>query len=311
MIDGMRKLGYDVIGYDYRSHDNFKNDLLDIVAGKRPEFVFTLKGERLSPQSVADFRQQGCRTILWFEHSGIEDWMLPLALAHDYVFTNTEDTKRFLAENGVKNIKWVHQGFSPEFFGINGQESHARSSSYYAEAAMIGSMGYPIYKKRCELVTFLRKNSVDIKWWGPHLSRKWKNIPYFLGGIHRAWSGKEAYMKDFADVIRNIKIFIGQDADTEISGLAVSNRLFAVTGCGGFYLGRKTPGIEALFEIGKEVDVFESSDELLEKVRFYLENDTIRERIASAGQQKVLTQYTYKQQMAKIFDWVKKHSEYH
>lgn len=304
MIAGMQKLGYDVIGYDYRSHADFMNELLDIVEKRKPRYVFTLKGEKLPPQLMADFKQRGCTTIMWLTTSMMQDWMLPFAKANDFVVTNAEDTGIFFAKNGVKNVKWIPQGFDPEFFGITGKEK-AKKGAPYAEAAMIGSMGYPIYKKRCELVALLRKNSVDVKWWGPRLARQWRNIPYFRSGVHRAWAGKEVYMRDFADVIKNVKIFIGQDADIPISGLYLSNRIFAVMGCGGFYLGRKTPGIEATFEIGKEVEVFESNEELLEKVKFYLENDDRRECIASAGQRKVLSQYTYKQQVEKIFAWIR------
>lgn len=308
MIAGMQQLGYEVIGYDYRSHDSFEKDLTDIVNNKHPDYIFTLKGEKLSPLLIKHFKQKGCTTIVWFEHSSIKDWMLPLATAHDFVFTNTEDTKIFFTKNGIKNVQWIHQGFAPEFFGIAGQES-CKKEKYYADVAMIGAMGYPIYRKRCELVTLLRKNAVDVKWWGPRLSRQIKNIPFFLGGVHRVWTGKEVYMKDFADVIRHVKIFIGQDADVPISGLYLSNRIFAVLGCGGFYLAQKTAGVETAFEIEKEVDVFESDDELLEKVKFYLHNEKQREKIALAGQQKVLTQYTYRQQMEKIFGWIHENSK--
>jgi spore maturation protein CgeB len=308
MIAGMQKLGYDVIGYDYRSHADFMNELLDIVEKRKPRYVFTLKGEKLSPQLMADFKQKGCTTIMWLTTSMMQDWMLPFAKANDFVVTNTEDTGIFFAKNGVKNVKWIPQGFDPEFFGITGKEAGTKGAPY-AEAAMIGSMGYPFYKKRCQLVTLLRRNSVDIKWWGSRLARQIKNIPYFWGGVHRAWAGKEVFMKDFADVIRNVKIFIGQDADIPISGLYLSNRIFAVMGCGGFYLGNRTPGIEAVFEIGKEVEAYESDKELLEKVKYYLTHDEARERIALAGQQKVLSQYSYKQQMRKIFDWIEETSK--
>ena len=37
-----------------------------------------------------------------------------------------------------------------------------------------------------------------------------------IAGIGRIWAGSEVYMKDFADVIRHIKIFIGEDADIPI-----------------------------------------------------------------------------------------------
>ncbi len=303
MIAGLRQLGYDVIGYDYRSHADFEKELREIVERRKPRYLFTLKGEKLTPELMADFKRKGCITILWLTTSMMQDWMLPFARANDYVVTNTEDTGLFFAGNGVKNVKWIPQGFDPEFFGIGTDEPHRRGVPY-AEAAMIGSMGYPFYKKRCQLVTLLRKNSVDIKWWGARLARNWKNIPYFWGGVHHAWAGKEAYMKDFADVIRNVKIYIGQDADIPLAGLYLSNRIFAVAGCGGFYLGNRTPGIEAAFEIGKEVEVYESDQELLEKVTYYLQHEAARERIALAGQQKVLTQYSYKQQMGKIFDWI-------
>jgi len=308
MIAGMEQLGYEVIGYDYRSHVSYEKDLMEIVAARKPAYVLTLKGEKLSARLIEDFRHKGCTAILWLTTSILEDWMLPFAKAHDFVVTNTEDIKILFARNGVKNTRWVHQGFAPEFFGISGQEGVSKRPPY-AEAAMIGSMGHPIYKKRCELVALLRRNSVDIKWWGPRLSRQWKNIPYFRGGVHRAWAGKEAYMKEFADIVRNVKIFIGQDADIPISGRYLSNRIFAVTGCGGFYLGEKTPGIETAFEIGKEVEVFESDDELLDKVNFYLKNDEYRKRIASEGQKKVLSHYTYRQQMKKIFDWINENDQ--
>ncbi|HNY51182.1 MAG TPA: glycosyltransferase [Smithella sp.] len=308
MISGMQQLGFEVIGYDYRSHENYEKDLRDIVRNRKPDYVFTLKGEKISPQLIEDFKQTGCKTILWLTTSILEDWMPSFAKANDYVVTNTEDMQTLFTRHGVKKIKWITQGFAPDFFGITGPES-GKKNPYYAQTAMIGSMGYPIYKKRCELVTLLRKNDVDIKWWGPRLARQIKNIPFFLGGVHRSWAGKEVYMKDFADVIRNVKIFIGQDADIPVSGLYLSNRIFAVTGCGGFYLGRKTPGIEAAFEIGKEVDVFESDAELLEKIKFYLQNEDQRAQIALAGQKKVLTHYTYKQQIKKIFDWISENEQ--
>ncbi|MCK7495331.1 MAG: PIG-L family deacetylase [Comamonadaceae bacterium] len=46
MDPGMQQLGFEVIGYDYRSHDNYEKDLREIVRKKKPDYVFTLKGEK-------------------------------------------------------------------------------------------------------------------------------------------------------------------------------------------------------------------------------------------------------------------------
>jgi len=39
-------------------------------------------------------------------------------------------------------------------------------------------------------------------------------------------------------------------------------------------------------------------------VRYYLDNEDKRRKMALAGQRRVLADYTYEQQIRKIFDWV-------
>ena len=63
--------------------------------------------------------------------------------------------------------------------------------------------------------------------------------------------------------------------------------LFEIAFCGGFVLSEYVPGIENLFEIGKEIDVFSDKHELLEKVKYYLEHEEERENIARKGREKV------------------------
>ena len=78
-------------------------------------------------------------------------------------------------------------------------------------------------------------------------------------------------------------------------------------GCGGFYLCRRTAGVEFAYDVGKEIDVFDTGDEMVDKVRYYLKNEEERKRIALAGQKKVFNNYTYKNQIEKMFNWVNEH----
>ncbi len=302
VIDAMQQLGFTVIGYDYRQKADFEKEILTIVEEKKPDYFFTQKGEILNPGIIRKFKDKGCVTIFWCFDAAMGDWYIPIAREHDFVLTNVEDHVLRLKKEGIKNVKWMHQGFAPKFFGIEGGETF--EFPCYADLAMIGSMGTPIYKRRCESALLLKKNHFNIKWWGPHLARTFRNMKYHLKGIGRIWAGNEVFMKDFADVIRHTKIFIGEDSDIPISGKTLSNRSFAVMGCGGFYLCRRTPGIEYAFEIGKEIDVFDTDDEMIEKVEYYLNKEAARKKIAAAGQKKVLEMYTYEKQMGKIFDWV-------
>jgi spore maturation protein CgeB len=110
-------------------------------------------------------------------------------------------------------------------------------------------------------------------------------------------------MGEFAKTVRGLQVVLGEDADIATSGRYLSNRSLAVMGCGGFYLARRTLGLESAFEIDSELAVYESLDEAVEKTRFYLAHDTAREKIAAAGQKRVLSDYTYQKQFEKIFAW--------
>lgn len=62
-----------------------------------------------------------------------------------------------------------------------------------------------------------------------------------------------------------------------------SNRFFNIMGCGAFCLVRNFPGLEFWGEAGKHFVSFESNEEALEKIKYYLDNYEARKKIADAG----------------------------
>ena len=54
-------------------------------------------------------------------------------------------------------------------------------------------------------------------------------------------------------------------------------------GCGTLCLSYKYPGIEKEYKIGKHLDVWEDFDDLKDKIKYYLKNDYLRDKIAKAG----------------------------
>jgi len=80
----------------------------------------------------------------------------------------------------------------------------------------------------------------------------------------------------------------------------IKARIFEITGAGGFLLTDYVPGIEHFFEIGREIETFSSTDELADKVRFFLENPKQRDLIASAGFLRTSREHTYTERMRSV-----------
>ena len=77
-------------------------------------------------------------------------------------------------------------------------------------------------------------------------------------------------------------------------------RVWDVLSSGGFLMTNFTAELLDFFEPDKEIVIFESERELVEKCAYYLEHEDERERIAVAGYEKVRTRHTLKSRVEKI-----------
>ena len=77
------------------------------------------------------------------------------------------------------------------------------------------------------------------------------------------------------------------------SGFANNMRLFEATGVGTCLLTDWKPNLHELFEPDLEVVTYRSAEEAVEKARYLLTHYRERQEIASAGQKRTLSTYTY------------------
>lgn len=86
----------------------------------------------------------------------------------------------------------------------------------------------------------------------------------------------------------------------------LSLRVWDILGCGGFLLSNYQAEIPEYFEIGKDLDCYESLDELKEKCAYYLTHDDIRAEIADHGYRKVKQMHTYRHRFAMMMELLTK-----
>lgn len=81
-------------------------------------------------------------------------------------------------------------------------------------------------------------------------------------------------------------------------------RVMDIIGAGGFVLTNYCPETAELFVEDREIVMFKSPEELVEKAVYYLEHEEERERIVEAGYKKLLSCYTYEKKLKQLLDWV-------
>jgi spore maturation protein CgeB len=67
-----------------------------------------------------------------------------------------------------------------------------------------------------------------------------------------------------------------------------TTRSWEIPACGAFLLSERTPAMQEFYREGKEAEFFDGPEEFMDKVKFYLNKDAARKRIAAAGYARVI-----------------------
>lgn len=128
-------------------------------------------------------------------------------------------------------------------------------------------------KERCDSILYLAKNGIKVKVFG---DKKWND--YKTENLEIA---PGIYSEDYSKALQAFKISLcflrKMNSDTQTS------RTMEIPACGGFMLAERTREHLELFSENQEAVFFANDDELLEKCRYYLNNEKERRRIVEGG----------------------------
>ena len=77
-------------------------------------------------------------------------------------------------------------------------------------------------------------------------------------------------------------------------------RLYEATGTGAMLLTDMKDNLHELFEIGKEIVVYQNVDDAIDKIRYYTSHPSEATAIAYAGQVRTLKEHTYANRMLEL-----------
>lgn len=78
-------------------------------------------------------------------------------------------------------------------------------------------------------------------------------------------------------------------------------RIFEVNGCGAFQLSYYVEGLASCYDIDSEIAVYADANDLIDKIKFFLDHEKLCESIAEAAYLRTLREHTYSQRFQNVF----------
>ena len=198
-------------------------------------------------------------------------------------------------EQGVRS-ELLRIGFDPRALERVETEGLARGCF---GAVFVGSLGRTQHRRSNGLIASAARH-VPVEFWGYNV-RLWP--PW--SPVKRRYHG-EAWGLDMYRVLYQSRVALNRHGS--IAGeAAVNMRLFEATGMGTVLITDGKDGLDQLFDVGQEVVSYETVDDLVEKVRYYLSHEDERALIAQAGQQRTLREHTYADRMRDLVAILDRH----
>lgn len=284
---GLEKNGYDVTRFDYRATSTPDKDLIALAKtmSKDIDIVWMGKCERIAPETIDTLRSIFSEAIFIKWAADVRDTPTSHDLAHnskvDWFF-------------GTFGGDYLKQHLLPNMIGVASIMTFTDSDYYVAEEVneeyesdvlWTGRKGFGDNPIRNEIIDTLmsvkHQQSLESKN-DNHLDIK------MFGHDGNTWVGHPEYVK----FINGAKIGIGSNSFNRKK--YSSDRLGNYMSCGTFYLTQYIEGLEEAFERGVHLDWFNTTEEMAEKIKYYLEHPEKRYKIAQAGRQRILEYFDAK-----------------
>ena len=240
------------------------------------------KGLTISPKTLrlVKERQPECRLVSYSP----DDMLNPRNQSHRYrkcipIYDLHVTTKSYnvteLKELGARDVLFIDNAYDPHTHRPI-ELSPEEQAKWGAEVGFIGAFE----NERFQMMLALAKAGIKVTIRGPGWFRYQNMHPNLI--VKPGWVLGDDYTKAVCATKINLCFLrkVNRDLQTQ--------RSVEIPACGGFMLAERTNEHLSLFEESKEAEFFSGEEELIAKVRYYLDHEDERQRIATAGRERCL-----------------------
>ena len=294
-FNGIRSLGHEVVPFFYRNHSfvykNFRRNWIPwmnrqlVKKASNFDVLFIFRAGNIFSETILEIiENSNCKTICFYGDNPYGSKQDPIdfkkVAAFDLFITKDTYFRDELNLFGFNNVVFMPHSYDPSFYGQSLKTEEI--SPYSSDVAFIGGH----YGYREKFFSGLTQDHVDFKIWGP----RWETSkdPWVLSKVI---SSEGVFGLKKLKIAKATKIFINL-INGGNSVRCPDDKPIIYSGAGVFVLSNHKPDMNLVLETGKEIITFKNRDELRELIRFYLENEEERKKIASKAKARVLKDHT-------------------
>lgn len=136
-----------------------------------------------------------------------------------------------------------------------------------------------------------------------------KQVPINIWGsqstVSKYYHG-EAWGLDMFRILAQSKIIINRHIDVA-EDYANNMRMYESTGMGALLITDEKKNLHELFTPGKEIITYKNTNDLIDKLKYYVGHDKVRTEIAQAGQKRTLKEHNYLTRMKELINIIYKY----
>jgi hypothetical protein len=294
--NGFQKAFKQVLGADNyfeisTGHKNLNGNIINLFNKCNPNIVFMqIQTPNIVHNQTMDYiKSNGAYIINWTgdKRSSVPSWMIDCAPFVSLTsFSNMEDVREM--QKFGYNSEYLEIGYDETIYTNIGNKYNKHDILFMANNN--GANYFPMSTFRINIVNELKTYYHN-------------KFGVFGRGWHYNDGNVNTSQNEEANWYRGCKIAIN------CSHFNVarynSDRLLRILGSGTFCLSYKHPEMEQDYENYKHLVYFESIEDLINKIDYYLEHENERKQIAENGRQLVLNRNTFKHQVENIIKLVK------
>lgn len=301
ILRSLKKLGFKTFEFDYRKTsaverfffmlskilpsfriiaiNNINKRLANKAIKVKAAIIFVIKGELINPKTVRAFNQEGMLTINWYpDYFNNNLKIINQLKAYKFVFQSDMYETSKLAEKLPGKIHYL------AFAGESNPPKKLDKKIY--PVTFIGSYSL----ERENILSVLDDMPLYI----------WGNSKWARSSLKKHFQGKSLNQAEMFEILYKSKVIINiHQAKSRKTG-GVNLRCFEVTGAQQFLLSDHRKDLPSIFDIEKELIIFKDKYDLVNKVKYYLNNEKRRQKIALAGYRRLKRDHTYDKRLTEL-----------